>query len=65
MQDGLLERIICQYVIAHLAFIVKNQRQGKRKGNVVCGCTNNGPSHLMKTEIMDLPQAQCSLTEDT
>lgn len=60
MQEGLLGRLKCQNVTAHPAFIcvfLKNQRQEKRKDNIVCGSMNNGPLHLVKTEIMDLSQA--------
>lgn len=37
----------------------------KRKDNIVCGSMNDGHLHLVKTEIMDLPQALSFLTEDT
>lgn len=37
----------------------------KWKDNIVCGSMNDGHLHLVKTEIIDLPQALSFLTEDT
>lgn len=60
MEDRLLGRLKCQNIIAHPPFICvhfKNQRQEKRKDNIVGGEHEYGPLYLVKTEIMDLSQA--------